>query len=85
MSINLRFCNPYSEREWWVKHVLFDDIVIIDRFEGLYFLCRFFRPTSIFFCVFLPFKGLILNGNQSKILKSALWTYMTGETRAFWQ
>jgi len=138
MEINLRFWNPHSERIWWVKQVHFYHVVDYDRFEDLHLLCRFWRPTSIFFATFYllnvsfwmainqdfeirtlnvydglnrsffnmlsfptvskiytcsvdsdaqplffsrlssTFKRFSLNGNQSKILKSALWTYMMG-------
>ena len=56
MAINIRFWNPYSERIWWVKQVLFYHIAVFDRFEGLHFLCRFLYPTSIFFATFYLLK-----------------------------
>ena len=137
MAIDLIYWNPHSECIWRVKKDLFYHIFVYDRFEGLHFHCRFWRPTSIFlrlstlqrfrfewqsieyiefrtlnvynglnrsfftilsfttvskvynssvnsdaqpvfFRKFLPSKGCILFGNQSNILKSPLWTYMTG-------
>ena len=83
IAIHLSFWNPLSERIWWVKHAIFYHIVVYDRFEGLHFHFRFWRPTSIFFRDFLPSKGFILNGNQSQILKYAFWMYMMGQTRPF--
>jgi len=76
MAINLKFWNPHSGLIWRVKDLLFDEIVITDRFEGLHFVVRFLHQTSIFFRDFLPYKGFILNGNQSKTFISALWTYV---------
>jgi len=52
MAINLRIWNPHSERIWWVEQDHFYQIVVYDRFEGLHFLCRFWRPNSIFFATF---------------------------------
>jgi len=52
MAINLRIWNPHSERIWWVEQDHFYQILVYDRFEGLHFLCRFWRPTSIFFATF---------------------------------
>ena len=56
MAIKLKFWNPHSERIWWVKQVLFYHVVIYDRFEGLHFVYRFWRPTSIFFTTFYLLK-----------------------------
>ena len=52
MAINLRIWNPHSERIWGVEQDHFYQIVVYDRFEGLHFLGRFWRPTSIFFATF---------------------------------
>ena len=51
MTINLRFWKSYSKSIWLVKPMLFSHIVVSDRFEGLHFLCRLFRPTSNLFAL----------------------------------
>jgi len=56
LAINLRIWNPHSERIWWFKQDHFYQIVVYDHFEGLHFLCRLWRPTSIFFANFYLLK-----------------------------